>query len=191
MSVLHNGLWLTVLIWGCSSSANDSTSSNGGTAAAAGTLSTSSAAGGARLGSGGNSAVGSSCNGQEALCPGIAYGLCNEVQMSLGHCVDWSKVGATVCVSPADCPATQPTPHFATNAAPAIAICVKANTVEYSTNGNSSDPGYCAAIQSTTDATGLADCSTNPCGISSTSLGFCSYIRNKLGTSVVSCTWPI
>jgi hypothetical protein len=137
---------------------------------------------GSDAGNGGNS-----CTGQEAVCPGHPYAVCVEVQDSLGHCLDWTMVGASACsTGPADCPATLPSASFpGAPAGTAVAICVKASEVEFVLG--TASPGYCAAYQAYTDPTGVATCTPNPCGAT----GYCSFVHATAGNSVVSCTWPI
>jgi len=130
---------------------------------------------------------GATCNGQQAVCPGHPYAACVEIQDSLGRCVDWSMLGASACsTGPDDCPATRPSASFAgAPAGTSSAICVKASDIQFSTGAAS--PGYCAAIQAYTDATGAATCTPNPCG----DTGYCSFLRPTAGGSIVSCMWPI
>src|SRR4051812_27311311 len=130
---------------------------------------------------------GTSCTGQEAVCPGHPYGVCVEVQQSLGHCLDWTTVGATACsTGPEDCPTNLPAATFSsTTAAMASAVCVKASEVLFSTG--TASPGYCAAYASYIDPTGASTCTPNPCGAN----GYCSFVHATAGNAVVSCLWPL
>jgi hypothetical protein len=129
---------------------------------------------------------GTTCTGRQAVCAGHPYAACVEVQQSLGHCVDWSMVGASACsIGPQDCPATRPSASFpASVASPSSAVCVKATDILFSTGAAS--PGYCAALQAYSDPSGAATCTPNPCGAA----GYCSYVHTSTG-SVVSCMWAI
>jgi hypothetical protein len=135
--------------------------------------------------------TGVSCTGQQAVCPDHPFAACVEVQDSLGHCVDWTMVGATPCpVGPdSDCPTTLPSASFPGAAAglSTTAVCVKAADLQYSNTSGNGTPGYCAAIEAFTDALATATCTPNPCGAS----GYCSFLHTAAGTSVVSCMWPI
>ena len=183
---------LVTLLSGCgSTSASPANAAAGSgpdspTNAAAGSGSTAPSNAGAGMGPTAALPEPTSCTGQDAVCPSMPFGLCTEVQMVLGICRDWSKSGATQCTSPLDCPATFPPGHFTTAPSPARAICVKATDVVFTTD-TSAGSGYCAATQTATDPDGVADCTTNPCG----GTGYCSYVRDKSGTTVVSCTWPV
>jgi hypothetical protein len=110
-----------------------------------------------------------------------------EVQDALGHCVDWSMVGATPCsTGPDDCPATRP--HASFPGAPSgtsSALCVKESDVAFASGPAS--PGYCAAFEAYNDPTGAATCTPDPCGAG----GYCSVVHTTAGAAVVSCMWPI
>ena len=153
-----------------------------GSKGSAGDASCSGAQCGSDAGSGGTP-----CTGQQAICPGHPYAACVAVQGALGHCVDWTMVGATACsTGPQDCPATLPSASFpGSPVGTASAVCVKTSEVQFSTGAAS--PGYCAAVQSYTDSTGVATCTPNPCGAT----GYCSFIHTNAGTSIVSCMWPV
>src|SRR3954447_2703256 len=96
---------------------------------------------------------GNSCTGQEAVCAGHPYGVCVEVQQSPGYCLDWTMLGATACsTGPEDCPASLPSASFpGAPAGSAVAVCVKASEVVFSTG--TASPGYCAAYQAYNDPT--------------------------------------
>jgi hypothetical protein len=136
---------------------------------------------------GAGSAV-TTCTGQQTVCPTVPYGLCVEVQQGLGHCVDWRYVGASPCTSgPADCHASLPTGSFTGSPSNSFALCIKATAADLPTSLPSAGAGTCAAQQAAIDPTGQSTCTPNPCGAN----GYCSYIVNQVGSSVVTCAWPI
>src|SRR5690606_21935323 len=76
-----------------------------------------------------NGAPGSGCTGRTASCASTSHGVCVEVQMSQGHCVDWSAAGATPCAGdPADCPSSAPSTTFPLGEAASTSVaCIAAD----------------------------------------------------------------
>jgi len=110
--------------------------------------------------------------------------------MAQGHCVDWSRSGATACQSPRDCSGQLPSADFGnlkTGSASSLCVLQDGTTLWNSANTPDAAIGYCGAEQSTMDDTGATTCATNPCGVN----GYCSHIRNAAGASVVNCFWPL
>jgi hypothetical protein len=139
-------------------------------------------------------AVPETCTMANVFCAGFAYTLCVDLQDQAGHCVDWSRIGATPCPgSPVDCPTTLPKASFPEHTASTpISICVAKDKHQYGDPDGRRDsgtpqPGYCAAFQSAVVIPNVATCSPNPCGAN----GHCSVVRNSAEIAVVECLWPL
>jgi hypothetical protein len=122
--------------------------------------------------------------------------LCVDVQVDPGHCVDWSRIGATPCPGgPLDCPATLPSASFPPGAGSVpIAMCVAKDRNQYRDppsrfplDAGAPEPGYCAAFQSALLAAGMGTCTPNPCGPNA----HCSLIYPTEDLVVVECVWPL